>query len=295
MKAIALIVLAMAIGFADGRDRVTEWALVGPATIAYMVNGGGRELPVFHRPRLKDLPNGYWAEGTRVEVISGTIIANGQRWARVRGPMKSEGFALSRTLSSDPPRHSMDAGFARTARFTGPGRWVGEYAYCLDPAGGPRNLPPLLVHDAAARAAALWMAATQQNVTFTDLGDCESDATLHKNGVNTIAWGDPRDAEDKPIFANSWQRLAGDRIVEADIMLSAKLLARGPTGGPGWLSKRSSWSCLIDTVVHEFGHVVGLEHAPEGTLSVMRPGTNCMRTVYLPDIDTLNAGRLFVR
>src|SRR5687767_8649559 len=81
----------------------TTEANLYPSAVAYMGNAGGREVPVFWKPRLRDLPIAFLDDGERVEVISSVVRTDGNRWVKIRGRVGFEAWALTRTLQPNPP------------------------------------------------------------------------------------------------------------------------------------------------------------------------------------------------
>ena len=61
---------------------ITE-ANIAPIAVGYMGNAGGREVPVYWKPRMRDLPMGFFNDGERVEVISSVVRSEGQRWVKI--------------------------------------------------------------------------------------------------------------------------------------------------------------------------------------------------------------------
>jgi hypothetical protein len=87
----------------ESPDVVVSEANVAPIAVAYMGNGGGQDVPVYWKPRFRDLPMGFFADGERVEVISSVVRSDGHRWVKVRGRVGFEAWALTRTLKPNPP------------------------------------------------------------------------------------------------------------------------------------------------------------------------------------------------
>jgi hypothetical protein len=88
------------------------------------------------------------------------------------------------------------------------------------------------------------------------------------NGVNEVGWaalGSPRSSAAGLYEAGETRKeLMGTTIVEADILLDPTAYLQPDTA-------RDRTLCVFSTVLHEVGHLLGLEHSPPP--SVMQTGT----------------------
>jgi hypothetical protein len=261
-----------------------------PLAVAYVGGLPGREVPVYPKPRFRDLPIGYFPEGTRLELRSSVIKSDGHKWVRVRVPSGHEVWALTRTLKPNPP-------FQESGRrseyptYLGGARWAGPIRFCVNPAGMPSSFSEPQFVDAVDRAVRLWQSAAGGGIPIENQGRCERDAKNHRDGFSVIGWGRPKEGS-KMLLGASYTRASGGRIVESDVVLDAVLLGRRPLT-PIWVAERGASACLAQTLAHEIGHLIGLEHAPEDVVSVMRPEGSCLRISKLPNADVVNVGRLY--
>jgi hypothetical protein len=289
-RSIALALLAALLLALEPAGAATGEANIFPSAIAYMGNAGGREVPVYWKPRLRDLPIGFFDDGERVEVISSVVRTDGNRFVKIRGRVGFEAWALTRTLQPNPPFQENGRGaprYAGTARLTTP------MELCVNPAAMPSgSFSQGLVVDMVNRSIDIWQSAVAGRIPLTNTGICKVSVKEHKDGRSVVGFGSPKDEKGKALLGMTHKRVVGNRIVEADIELSNSMLSKRVLN-PAWLAERSPISCLSQTLLHEIGHVIGMGHAPENITSVMVPGAVCVRITQLPRADVENAQHLY--
>ena len=286
-----LLALASAVllAFEPADQRVSE-ANVAPSAVAYMGNGGGQDVPVYWKPRFRDLPMGFFEDGERVEVISSVVRSDGHRWVKVRGRVGFEAWALTRTLKPNPP-------FQENGRpvplYTGAAKLTAPLTLCVNPAAMPlKSFSEGYVVDSVNRAIGAWQSAAGGRIPLANTGLCRDSVKKHADGHSVVGFGSPRDEKGKALLGMTHKRVAGGRIIEADVELSNAMLSKRVLN-PAWMADRSPTSCLSQTLMHEIGHVIGMGHAPEDTVSVMTPGAICVRITELPKADVQNVQLLY--
>lgn len=268
----------------------TTEANIFPSAIAYMGNAGGREVPVYWKPKLRDLPIGFLDDGERVEIISSVVRSDGNRWVKVRGRVGFEAWSLTRTLQPNPP--FQENGRA-VPRYIGAARLTAPLQLCVNPAAMPQSsFSQGLVVDMVNRSIQIWQSAVGGRIPLTNTGLCRTSVKLHNDGLSVVGFGSPNDEKGKALLGATHKRVVGRRIVEADVELSTSLLSKRVLN-PSWMADRSPTSCLSQTLLHEIGHVIGMGHAPETTISVMVPGAVCIRITELPKADVQNVQLLY--
>jgi len=138
---------------------------------------------------------------------------------------------------------------------------------CVNGNGGPLIAPPLI--DTVRQAVALWQQSAGGRIPLEVGGACPDARPDHKDGVSVVGWG----SLDSAIgLAHRWW--SRGRVKEADITLLDTL--SGDTLSP---------PCLLQLMLHETGHVIGLGHQ-EDELSVMTPQLNCLLAPVPSERDT---------
>ena len=290
MRTVALALLVALVVALEPAAQLTAEANIVPSAVAYMGNAGGQDVPVYWKPRFRDLPMGFFDDGERVEVISSVVRSEGHRWVKVRGRVGFEAWALTRTLKPNPP-------FQENGRpvptYAGQAKLTAPLALCVNSAAMPiGSFSEGLVVDTVNRAIGVWQAAAGGRIPLTNTGLCRDSVKKHQDGKSVVGFGSPRDEKGKALLGMTHKRVVGSRIVEADVELSSSMLGKRVLN-PAWLADRSPTSCLSQTLMHEIGHVIGMGHAPEDTVSVMTPGAICVRITELPKADVQNVQLLY--
>ncbi|HEX4816553.1 MAG TPA: matrixin family metalloprotease, partial [Nonomuraea sp.] len=148
------------------------------------------------------------------------------------------------------------------------------------------------VVDSVNRAIAAWQAPVGGRIPVSNSGLCRDSVKKHDDNESVVGFGPTKDEKGKALLGITHKRTVGNRIVEADVELSTSLLGRRVLN-PSWMADRSPTSCLSQTLMHEIGHVIGMDHAPEDTISVMTPGAVCVRITELPRADAENVRLLY--
>jgi hypothetical protein len=130
--------------------------------------------------------------------------------------------------------------------------------FCVNPDGGPAQIAsPLddLVNDAVN----IWQRHAEGSLPLYVSGLCPGASITRGDGISVVGWG----SLDGKMIGQANVKLSRDRVKEADILLEASLPA-------DLLSEQ----CLVRLLLHELGHVIGLDHQAEGP-SVMTPSLDC--------------------
>ena len=289
-RSLPLVLLAALLFAFEPAAQLTAEANVYPSAVAYMGNGGGRDIPVYWKPRFRDLPMGSFDDGERVEVISSVVRSEGHRWVKVRGRVGFEAWTLTRTLKPNPP---FQENGQPVPRYTGQAKLTAPLTLCVNSAAMPQSsFSEGLVVDTVNRAIGAWQSAAGGRIPLTNTGLCRDSVKKHQDGKSVVGFGSPRDEKGKALLGMTHKRVVGNRIVEADVELSNAMLSKRVLN-PAWMADRSPTACLSQTLMHEIGHVIGMGHAPEETVSVMTPCASCVRITELPRADVQNVQLLY--
>ena len=223
--------------------------------------------PVPAGPLFVNLPSGYtapvylsptagglvaeWPGGTLMTSL-GSRVDDGQAgWLLVRDPSGNEGWLaelfLDAQLSAMTPPSDQDY------EYLGPVSWAGDVAYCANPTGGPPGLDGAAFVALVGRAAARWQEVGEGVLPLVSHGRCENAPTALGDGMNAIGWVDDLGLV---IAAQTWPNADHDIVTEMDIRLSRGYFQRLQARDPG----KALETCVFSTLVHEFGHLLGLDH-----------------------------------
>jgi hypothetical protein len=209
-----------------------------------------------------------WPGGTRVTSL-GSRFDDGQAgWLLVRDPVGSEGWVGEVFL--DAHLTALSPPSVEDYEYLGPVTWAGEIVYCANPAGGPPGLDGSDFVALVGRAAGRWEEISAGAVPLVSHGRCENDPTVLGDGMNTIGWVDDLGLV---IAAQTWPNADHDIVTEMDVRISRGYVQRLQARDPG----KPLEMCVFSTLVHEFGHVLGLDHPRSRAVASSMQGVGASR------------------
>jgi hypothetical protein len=192
-----------------------------------------------------------WPGGTLMTSLGSRFDDGHVGWLLVRDPNGNEGWLAEVFL--DPRLSAMTPPSDQDYEYLGPVSWAGDIVYCANPTDGPAGLDGSAFVALTERAAARWEEVSEGAVPLVSRGRCENAPTSLGDGMNTIGWVDDLGLV---IAAQTWPNADHDLVTEMDIRLSRgyfqRLLAHDPD--------KTLETCVFSTLVHEFGHLLGLDH-----------------------------------
>jgi MYXO-CTERM domain-containing protein len=224
-----------------------------------------------------DRPGGSVA-GIGMRVVGEPLLADGDLV-----DLESSGHRATRLLRVESPA---DAGVPRQTG--GDGKPLYWQPPCITLSPEPASLtsldPATTLREIVA-AAHDWTEATADCASFgLNVGPATTGRRAGLDGVNTIVWVADQwsYAPDVPatttvFYVDDPQRTDRDRILEADVELNSVGFQFGIVDVDGGIGV----PCIMDiqnTLAHEIGHVLGLDHDPSDPESTMYPWTNCGET-----------------
>jgi hypothetical protein len=218
-------------------------------------------------PLYIDVPDGYtatlflspitgglyleWPGGSQVTGLGTNYYDGYVDWELVRDPAGNEGWMAAPYLAEQ----------YTAGRTPGPGdrdylsavHWEGPIELCVNPDGGPPGLDGDRFVSLVAEGVQRWQDAADNRLPLVSNGRCDSSPDARGDGVNTIGWTDDMGLV---IAAQTWPNADQGVVSEMDVRLSrgyfTRLLIHNPT--------RQLEPCVLSTLVHELGHVLGLDH-----------------------------------
>ena len=192
-----------------------------------------------------------WPGGTRVQSLGSRFDDGKVGWRLVRDPMANEGWISELYLHEQ--FSAMAPPIERDYEYLGAVRWGGEIVFCTNPAGGPVGLDGDAFVGLVEGVAARWQETADGVLPLASRGRCENDPTALGDGMNAVGWVDDLGLA---IAAQTWPNADRGTVTEMDIRLSRGYFQRLQARGPA----RTLEACVFSTLVHEFGHLLGLDH-----------------------------------
>jgi hypothetical protein len=132
---------------------------------------------------------------------------------------------------------------------------------CVDPVGGPAMDRPLV--DYVREAMDTWNLVAKVPLPLSISGSCPGAGTAAGDGRNVVGWR----TLDPGVDGMASVEAVHGSVDEADVWLD---IPPDVWNGPP--------PCLRAILLHELGHVLGLDHQPEQS-SIMHPQVTCDQTV----------------
>lgn len=207
-----------------------------------------------------------WPGGTLLTALGSSFDDGRVGWQLVRDPSGNEAWVADLFLNEQ----LSVVGEPGDDDYVSSVRWDGEIAYCANPTGGPPGLDGDAFVALVERVAARWQEVGEGSLPLSPRGRCENDPTLLGDGMNAVGWVDDLGLV---IAGQAWPNADQGTVTEIDIRLSRGYFMRLQERDPSRTLER----CVFSTLVHEFGHLLGLDHPRSRLLPSSMQGVGASR------------------